>query len=273
MAKICIDNGTMWHYVEPYAWWASVALFLLIEWFVDKITINDKDRSIYAFWYSVLYETDELIRKIRETDVNIENWLIEKEKQKRKNEISLLELWFSTLFLNRTNRSWIINAWPIWWKKQIWKYKMNCRFNKEEIIKKILLISLFKDKICLMNLDALDLIKLIKKTKDTIFYFDPPYYLKWKSLYLNAYTWDDHKILSNEIKKLKNVKWVVSYDDVEEIRKLYKNFRSIQYSFVHTAYTARKWLEILFLSRNIDNVDFELNPILTQITLWENEKK
>ena len=51
IAKICIDNNINGHYVEPYSGGASVALFLLLEGFVNKITINDKDRAIYAFWY------------------------------------------------------------------------------------------------------------------------------------------------------------------------------------------------------------------------------
>lgn len=49
IAKICIDNNINGHYVEPYSGGASVALFLLLEGFVNKITINDKDRAIYAF--------------------------------------------------------------------------------------------------------------------------------------------------------------------------------------------------------------------------------
>ena len=57
IAKICIDNNINGHYVEPYSGGASVALFLLLEGFVNKITINDKDRAIYAFWYCVLNKT------------------------------------------------------------------------------------------------------------------------------------------------------------------------------------------------------------------------
>ena len=56
IAKICTDNNINGHYVEPYAGGASVALFLLLEGFVKKITINDKDRSLYAFWHCVLYK-------------------------------------------------------------------------------------------------------------------------------------------------------------------------------------------------------------------------
>lgn len=36
-------------YVEPYAGGAAVALSLLMDEYVSRIIINDKDRSIYAF--------------------------------------------------------------------------------------------------------------------------------------------------------------------------------------------------------------------------------
>ena len=41
-------------YVEPYVGGASIALSLLYEEFVGKVFINDLDKSVYSFWYSVL---------------------------------------------------------------------------------------------------------------------------------------------------------------------------------------------------------------------------
>ena len=81
IANICVENRITGHYVEPYSGGASVALFLLLEGFVDEITINDKDRSIYAFWYSVLRKTDELCEKILNTEITIEEWKRQKEIQ------------------------------------------------------------------------------------------------------------------------------------------------------------------------------------------------
>ena len=46
-------------YIEPYAGGAGVALSLIINGDVEKIMINDYDKSIYAFWYSVLNYTDD----------------------------------------------------------------------------------------------------------------------------------------------------------------------------------------------------------------------
>ena len=84
-----------------------------MEKYVKQITINDKDIAIYAFRYSVLYDTQNLIKKIRETEITIENRKMQKDIQKQKEMASLLDLGFSTFFLNRTNISGIINAGPI----------------------------------------------------------------------------------------------------------------------------------------------------------------
>src|SRR5712691_9261403 len=61
-------------YVEPYAGGASVALSLLLEEYVRRIHINDLDRAVYAFWHSVLHETDALCKLIRDKRVSRAEW-------------------------------------------------------------------------------------------------------------------------------------------------------------------------------------------------------
>lgn len=252
IASICVQNNINGHYVEPYAGGASVALYLLINDYVKEITINDFDKAIYAFWYSVLYNTDRLCKKIKSTDITIENWEKQKKIQQNKNnEKDLLKLGFSTFFLNRTNYSGIIDGGMLGGPKQKSSYKIDCRFNKLDLIKRIKLISSYKKSITLEHIDALDLIKKIKKTKNTIFYFDPPYYLMGPSLYMNHYKHEDHKKVSEQIKKIKNAKCIVSYDNVTEIQQLYKGMKKIDYSFMHMAHTARLGRESIFFSNNL----------------------
>ena len=99
-------------YVEPYVGGGSVALSLLFNEYVSDIYINDKDISIYAFWYSVLNNTDALCQLIKDTPINVETWFKQKEFQQNKENrnVDLLNLGFSTFFLNRTNRSGILKA-------------------------------------------------------------------------------------------------------------------------------------------------------------------
>lgn len=255
IARICMDNDVKGHYMEPYAGGSSVALFLLLEGYVSEITINDKDRSIYALWYSVLHHTDKLCKLIQECEVTVSTWQEQRLIQQKKNKADLLSLGFSTLFLNRTNRSGILTGGIIGGTNQTGDYKIDCRFNKEDIISRILLIASNKNKIRVSNKDAVELIDSVmakpKHRKGTIIYFDPPYYDKGSTLYLNHYKRQDHLDVSNKIKEINDVHWIVSYDNVSEIKELYNEFYKKEYSFMHTAFEAREGKEILFFSPNL----------------------
>jgi DNA adenine methylase len=265
IAKICIDNNINGHYVEPYCGGASVALFLLMEGFVDKITINDRDRSIYAFWHSVLNKTKQLCELIENAELTIEEWKKQKEVQTNKKFADLIELGFSTFYLNRTNRSGIINAGVMGGTKQNGNYLMDCRFNKTNLIERIRRIAKNKKNIRLYKKDAIKLIDKIQneaETENVVFYFDPPYYLKASTLYLNHYKDKNHKKVSDKIKTIENIKWIVSYDNVPEIKELYSDCNKKEFSFKHTAYEIRDGKEILFFSKNIEQPKIEdWNPL------------
>lgn len=265
IAKICLDNEINGHYVEPYSGGASVALFLLLEGYVERITINDKDRSIYAFWHSVLYKTNQLCELIQNAELTITEWRKQKDVQRNKKKADLLELGFSTFYMNRTNRSGIINGGVMGGINQNGDYLMDCRFNKEELINRIKVIAKKKKQIRLYKKDAIKLIDKISNeaiNDNIVFYFDPPYYLKASSLYMNHYKDDNHKIVSDKIKAIQNIKWIVSYDNVPEIKQLYSECQKKEFSFKHTAYESRVGKEILFFSRNIVQPNIEnYNPL------------
>lgn len=259
--KLCVDNDTTGHYIEPYAGGASVALHLLMTDRVREITINDLDRAIYAFWLSAIHCTDDLCELIESTPITVEEW----HKQKiilsgKATETDVLKLGFATLFLNRTNYSGVLNAGMIGGKNQTGDYKLDCRFNKKEIIRKIRAIAEQKHRIHVTNLDAINLIKQVPLESDSIFYFDPPYYMKGPSLYMNHYKYDDHKAVSDAIRAIPDAKWVVSYDDTQEIHTLYDGLRFINYSFTHSAGRSRQGNEAIFLSDNMD-IDMQLHPV------------
>lgn len=258
IGMICETNNIRGHYVEPYAGGASVALYLLIGKKVAQITINDYDRSIYAFWYAVLNHTEEFCRYIEHTDVNIKNWRKARDIQKNKAHEDLLTLGLSTFFLNRTNVSGILKGGVIGGLKQQGRYKIDCRFNKKELIQRILQIAQNKAHINLYHLDALVLIDKIKEMSNnpqTIFYFDPPYYAKGASLYMNYYTDKQHAEMAQAINRIQRVHWIVSYDDTPEIERMYKavpETRKKKYTLNHAAYQAKQGKEILFFSENLN---------------------
>lgn len=238
-------------YIEPYAGGASVALSLLFSEYAHTIKINDIDRSIFAFWHSVLNETEALCRLIRDTNVNMDVWQIQHEIQDRKNDVDLLELGFSTFFLNRTNRSGILSAGVIGGKNQTGNFKIDARYNKQNLIERIENIADYSDRIVLTNQDAVELLKSIKRpSKNMLCYLDPPYYIKGRDLYLNYYNDDNHRQIANVIKSYKG-KWIISYDSVPFIKDLYNDYRQKEYYLNYSAGNPAKGLEVMIYSGNI----------------------
>lgn len=249
-------------YIEPYAGGASVGLTLLLNEYASRIIINDIDRSIYSFWHSVLNKTDELCRLINDTLVTIENWEKQKLIQKRKNSFGLLKVGFSTFYLNRTNRSGILNAGVIGGKQQTGDWKIDARFNKKDLINRIQRIAQYKNKIELHNSDAVKLVSTLRKTlpAKSLFYFDPPYYVKGKDLYLNYYIDKDHQEIAEEINKVSKQKWIITYDNVKSIRKLYPAYRKVKFSLNYSAAAPSKGEEVMIFS---DNLFIAKHPILS----------
>lgn len=240
-------------YVEPYAGGASVALSLLFGEYASKIIINDFDRAIFAFWHSLLNDTENLCSLIYETKVNMKTWQQQKEIQKQKYTANLLELGFSTFFLNRTNRSGIIKAGVIGGNDQSGNYKIDARFNKVDLVHRIQRIAKYKDRILLYNLDAIELIKIIGKNlpTKTLIYFDPPYYLKGKDLYVNHYKHEDHVLVSQMINGIAKHKWIVSYDNAPEINEIYKKNKKFEYALNYSAVNATKGTEVMIYHKDL----------------------
>lgn len=240
-------------YVEPYAGGASVALSLLFGEFVDRVIINDKDRSIYSFWYSVINETDNLCRLISDTSVNVDEWYRQKQVQDNKDKEDLLALGFSTFFLNRTNRSGILKAGVIGGLNQQGNYKIDARFKKQDLIKRILQIAEYSERIGLYNEDAVIFLKQMKVSlpAKSLLYLDPPYYVKGRGLYLNYYKDSDHQLIVDTLMAFNDFKWVVTYDNVPYIEALYKNFRKSTFELNYSASNSGKGTELMIYSDNL----------------------
>lgn len=251
VSKIFYENQLIGaSYAEPYAGGAGLALRLLFEGYVDHIYINDLDKSIYAFWTSILNRPNEFCEWLEKVDVTIHNWNKYKAIQRNSDDVNCFELAKSTFFLNRTNVSGIVKGGVIGGQEQKGKYKIDARFNKDDLISRIQRIARIKDRITVTNLDGLSFIgKLDKKNEEIFIYLDPPYYKKGADLYMNFYSEEDHKKLSKHVHKIKK-KWMVSYDNQDFILNLYAEQNKIGYKLSQSA-SNRIGDEILIFSDEI----------------------
>jgi len=230
-----LENST---YIEPYAGGAGAAVYLLTNKLVKSIAINDIDPAVYSFWWALLNETDALKEKILHTEVSIETWDIQKRIISNQDNPCRVELGFAAFFLNRTNRSGIINGGVIGGKSQTGKYKIDARYNKIGLLSRIDKIASLREHIHLTNLDALELLHNWRDRKDTIVYLDPPYYQKGGQLYRNHYQPEDHAMIAEKVCSLQ-APWLVTYDNCSEIREIYKNSNHVEFSFHYSTHLQR----------------------------------
>lgn len=214
-------------FYEPYAGGASVSLDLLRLGFIDKAVLIERDPLVYAFWWSVFNQTEELCAAIEACPVTLETWHqlqgTRAVDDPRKSVYSLLQLGLAGLFFNRTNFSGIIGAGPIGGQQQASAYKINCRFNKAALVRQVRAAALLGPRVTVRFGDALTFLKKNSAKISTGFsfvYVDPPYYAQGRKLYRHYYADSDHVALA-EYMTSQGYPWLVSYDDHPRIRELY----------------------------------------------------
>lgn len=243
------DNDLFYgEYAEPFAGGAGIAMHLLLNDYVSRIYLNDFDPAIHALWHSILHDTDAFCDRIEHTDVSIEEWHHQRQVYFDNSGASMFDKGFATLFLNRTNRSGIIKAGVIGGLKQAGTYKLDCRFIKPDLIRKIRRIAAYSDQIVLTCLDAAEFVRDIIPTtsEHTLVNLDPPYYDKGPELYTNFYRPADHAALALEVGTIDRP-WMVTYDDTPEIRMLYGKYPRYSTSLNYSAQVKRVGTELLVL--------------------------
>lgn len=234
-------------YIEPFAGGAGVAIELLEKGIVSQIVINDLDKGIYSFWRAILTETDKFIETIRSIDINMTEWYREKEICLNQNQKYSFELGFATFFMNRTNRSGIIKGGVIGGKDQAGTWTLDARFNKDNLIERIQKISNLRNRIHIYNKDIESfLMNYVPKYEDNAFiYFDPPYFGKGKQLYLNFFNYEDHVRIEKLISEHVNCDWIITYDDVEDIERIYSEYNIRRFELNYSVADKRKASEIM----------------------------
>ncbi len=242
------------HYMEPYAGGAGVALELLFEGVVSEIHINDADPAIFDFWVAATQYSEELICMVENEPISMEAWYRWRDVMFGRVAANEVERGFATLFMNRTNRSGILKAGVIGGKSQSGDYKLDARFKRNVLIDRLRRIAKHSAAINVYCEDALALLKRCKVflPLKSLIYLDPPYYVKGQGLYRNFYEHDDHVAIARMIQSGSfSRRWMVSYDNVDEIKKMYAYSQSRGYDLNYTAQRRYVGSEVMFFSRRL----------------------
>ncbi len=225
-----LNSLTGCDYFEPYAGGAGAALNLLCQGVVSNIHINDADPRVYSLWSAILAENERFIDQINTVPLDIEEWRRQQTICAKADSADTFSLGFSAFYMNRCNRSGVLKgAGPIGGYRQDGKWRLDVRFNRQELSSRVRILGTLRDRIHVTGLDAIDFLKRClpygRGRAKAFVYADPPYVVKGQKLYLNSYGPEDHAELANYLAKQFILPWVVSYDDAPLIRSLYGRHR------------------------------------------------
>lgn len=234
-------------YVEPYAGGAGAGLALLVSGQVDHVVINDLDPAIHAFWQSLVTSPDALIDKILTTPLDVDEW--RRQKQIYSSGGADVDAWgFATFFLNRTNRSGVLNGGPIGGLDQTGNYKIDARFMREKLAERVRILKLHASNITVSCRDGAEVIAEYAGQPGTFIYADPPYFEKAGSLYMNSFRAEDHEDLARTLNAVADATWLLTYDNVAAMHRLYPERRRRLFELFYSANGAARASEIAVLS-------------------------
>lgn len=233
-------------YIEPFAGGAGLALRLLVAGVVSSVVINDLDPLVYSFWKSAVDDSTAFLELFDSTEVTMEEW--HRQKQLIRSSCDRLVLGFAFFFLNRTNRSGIIDGGVIGGLAQGGTYKIDARYNKKALRKKLEFLGEQSSSIRVSREDGCSLVRRLSDSRDSFLFIDPPYVQKGGSLYMNAMSEKDHQALSEVLNNWGRGNWLLTYDDDQLVRSLYEERICGMYRLGYSAYRRRKAAELMIAS-------------------------
>lgn len=207
-----------------------------------KIEANDKFQPLYTFWNQCKTNNNELCKELY-TKINT----IDKETFKRYRDTIIGE----KIQINQAIMYFIINRCSFSGATLSGGYSESASKNRFTVssIDRISNLDLSN-----FNIECGDFSDFIedkyKIPNNNLMFLDPPYYLE-KNSKLYGKNGDmhetfDHIKLYNTIKNKKN--WIMTYNDCEYIRNLYKNFKIIETNWTYGMNKTKRSSEIVIIN-------------------------
>ncbi len=214
--------------VEPFCGGATTSLRLVGGGAVEHVVLADADPLVASFWHVAAFETTWLVNRMREERVTVARW----DWWRAFNPTTRKDKALKCLFLNRTTFSGILHgrAGPIGGRSQTSAYKIDCRFGKDGLERRIRAIGHLADTGRILDVWHGDWQQTLRRVRrdfdgldpsEIVMYLDPPYVDKAPYLYEWSFEDQAHQALADALRACKDFRWLLSYDDNPVARRLY----------------------------------------------------
>ena len=235
-----LDEDTI---IEPFVGGGSVLCWTLHT--TRKAVINDLDGDVSAFWQVVFGDPKVLavLAGRLAFQPTVQSFL----QLQKCQSTDLVDRAFKALVLNRCSFSGIMSAGPIGGLNQESQYTVDCRYNYKKLVARINALGVSRGGVIV--LPALDFEDVLALPYTGALYMDPPYYVQGDSLYKTKMSPADHVRLATLLKKESRT-WLLSYDNVDEIKSLYAGFFQITTEFTYEG-THKPGKELLVSNKDL----------------------
>jgi DNA adenine methylase len=238
-------------YVEPYAGGAGAGIALLRRGLVTRLVINDIDPAVNAFWNLVAHRNAALVDWVAKVPLTVEEWRRHRETYRAGAATDMEALGRAFFYLNRTNRSGVLNAGVIGGQDQSGNYKIDARFTRETLCERLAALGELASEIEVTALDGRTVIETYRRRRSAFLYIDPPYVQAGSQLYLNAFERRDHQALAETVNRIDGARWLMTYDESPFISGLYAKHFQAKVDLNYSARYPGKASELLIASHEV----------------------
>lgn len=245
-------------WVEPFGGGLGAGLALLDTDQVAQVWFAEANPALAALWRALITDTTRMAGLVAGVRPTLD--VFEDARATVANPDPALpdeELGLAALILNRCSRSGIIapNVGPVGGKHQSGKWTVASRFDPERLAGRISDIAPLLSRCIWLGADGITAIEELDGTAgvedEVVIFTDPPYIKEGNRLYTNGMTADQHQRLAAALHATP-ARWLLTYDDHPDVRRLYPKHRIGAYDWQQTANTVRADDEVMVLSDNLE---------------------
>jgi DNA adenine methylase len=234
-----LNNPQCKSYYEPLFGGGAIGLELLKNDKIDNFYFADSDATLMAMWFAIQYQHEALIDLLEKYTPSVEKFFEFRDELIKVVDIPLsqeaiLDIGFKKIVLHQTSFSSMGMRGSVMGGINQSSSKVGDRYKPKNLKLKINNINkLCKEKnVQFIHANFFDVLHIIYP--NTFIYFDPPYVNMGKRVYKDYFELEAHYKLKEYIDRITPCSWLLSYDDNDFIRELYKDCEIKDVSLFYT---------------------------------------